>query len=76
LIPDDNTKDLAEIPDNIKEKLDIRSVKWIDDVLQVALTRMPCRCRHRRIRSSPRSDRRESASASRLGRKARFGRTS
>ena len=41
LIPDDNTKDLAEIPDNIKEKLDIRSVKWIDDVLQVALTRMP-----------------------------------
>jgi ATP-dependent Lon protease len=41
LIPDDNTKDLAEIPDNIKEKLDIRSVKWIDEVLQVALTRMP-----------------------------------
>jgi ATP-dependent Lon protease len=41
LIPDDNTKDLAEIPDNIKEKLDIRSVKWIDEVLQVALTQMP-----------------------------------
>src|SRR5471030_1853237 len=41
LIPDENTKDLAEIPDNIKEKLDIRSVKWIDDVLQVALTHMP-----------------------------------
>ena len=41
LIPDDNTKDLAEIPDNIKEKLDIRSVKWIDEVLQVALTHMP-----------------------------------
>jgi ATP-dependent Lon protease len=41
LIPDENTKDLAEIPDNIKEKLDIRSVKWIDEVLQVALTRMP-----------------------------------
>jgi ATP-dependent Lon protease len=32
---------LAEIPDNIKEKLDIRSVKWIDEVLQVALTHMP-----------------------------------
>jgi len=41
LIPDENTKDLAEIPDNIKEKLDIRSVKWIDEVLQVALTQMP-----------------------------------
>jgi len=41
LIPDDNIKDLAEIPDNIKEKLDIRSVKWIDEVLQVALTHMP-----------------------------------
>jgi ATP-dependent Lon protease len=41
LIPDDNTKDLTEIPDNIKEKLDIRSVKWIDEVLQVALTHMP-----------------------------------
>ncbi len=41
LIPDDNAKDLAEIPDNIKEKLDIRSVKWIDEVLQVALVHMP-----------------------------------
>jgi ATP-dependent Lon protease len=41
LIPDDNVKDLAEIPDNIKEKLDIRSVKWIDEVLAVALTHMP-----------------------------------
>ncbi len=41
LIPDENTKDLAEIPDNIKEKLDIRPVKWIDEVLQVALTHMP-----------------------------------
>ena len=41
LIPDDNTKDLTEIADNIKEKLDIRPVKWIDEVLQVALTHMP-----------------------------------
>jgi len=41
LIPDDNVKDLAEIADNIKEKLDIRSVRWIDEVLQVALTHMP-----------------------------------
>jgi ATP-dependent Lon protease len=41
LIPDDNTKDLAEVPDNIKEKLDIRPVKWIDEVLTVALAHMP-----------------------------------
>jgi len=41
LIPDDNVKDLAEIPDNIKEKLDIRSVKWIDEVLQLALIHSP-----------------------------------
>jgi ATP-dependent Lon protease len=41
LIPDDNVKDLAEIPDNIKEKLDIRSVKWIDEVLREALTESP-----------------------------------
>src|SRR6266850_574661 len=41
LIPDDNVKDLAEIPDNIKEKLDIRPVKWIDDVLQAALVHLP-----------------------------------
>src|SRR5260221_2164961 len=41
LIQDDNVKDLAEIADNIKEKLDIRPVKWIDEVLQVALTHPP-----------------------------------
>lgn len=41
LIPDDNQKDLAEIPDNIKGNLDIKAVKWIDEVLQHALTRQP-----------------------------------
>jgi ATP-dependent Lon protease len=41
LIPDENTKDLAEIPQNIKEKLTIKPVKWIDEVLQVALRNMP-----------------------------------
>jgi ATP-dependent Lon protease len=41
LIPDDNTKDLAEVPANIKEKLDIRPVKWIDEVLTVALAHPP-----------------------------------
>jgi ATP-dependent Lon protease len=41
LIPDDNTKDLADIPQNIKESLEIKPVKWIDEVLQVALRHMP-----------------------------------
>ncbi|HKQ83621.1 MAG TPA: endopeptidase La, partial [Steroidobacteraceae bacterium] len=41
LIPDDNTKDLAEIPQNIKDHLEIRPVKWIDEVLEIALKHMP-----------------------------------
>jgi ATP-dependent Lon protease len=41
LIPDENVKDLAEIPDNIKGRLGIKPVKWIDEVLQLALVRQP-----------------------------------
>jgi ATP-dependent Lon protease len=41
LIPAENVKDLAEIPQNIKGNLDIKPVKWIDEVLQVALKSMP-----------------------------------
>ncbi len=41
LIPEENTKDLVEIPDNIKNKLDIHPVKWIDQVLDMALERKP-----------------------------------
>jgi ATP-dependent Lon protease len=41
LIPQENVKDLAEIPDNIKNRLDIVPVKWIDQVLEHALERMP-----------------------------------
>ncbi len=41
LIPEENRKDLVEIPKNIKDALDIRPVRWIDDVLEVALERMP-----------------------------------
>jgi ATP-dependent Lon protease len=41
LIPEENRKDLVEIPDNIKAKLDIKPVRWIDEVLQIALTRQP-----------------------------------
>ena len=41
LIPSENEKDLAEIQANIKEKLDIRPVKWIDEVLEIALEKSP-----------------------------------
>ena len=41
MIPEQNVKDLVDIPDNIKNKLDIHPVKWIDQVLQIALERMP-----------------------------------
>jgi ATP-dependent Lon protease len=41
LIPQDNVKDLAEIPDNIKNRLEIHPVKWIDQVLELALERKP-----------------------------------
>jgi len=41
LIPEENRKDLAEIPRNVKDKLDIRPVRWIDEVLQVALVQQP-----------------------------------
>jgi ATP-dependent Lon protease len=41
MIPEENVKDLVEIPDNIKNKLEIVPVKWIDKVLEVALERQP-----------------------------------
>ncbi|MES2362260.1 MAG: endopeptidase La [Pseudomonadota bacterium] len=41
LIPEENAKDLQEIPDNVKQGLEIIPVKWIDQVLQVALERQP-----------------------------------
>ena len=41
LIPQTNVKDLAEIPDNVKQGLEIVPVRWIDEVLQEALVRQP-----------------------------------
>ncbi len=41
LIPDENQRDLKEIPDNIKGDLVIKPVKWIDEVLEIALQRAP-----------------------------------
>ncbi|TAL69096.1 MAG: endopeptidase La [Burkholderiaceae bacterium] len=41
LIPQENAKDLQDIPENVKNGLEIVPVKWIDQVLQIALERMP-----------------------------------
>jgi ATP-dependent Lon protease len=41
LIPEENVKDLQEIPENAKNNLEIVPVRWIDQVLEVALERLP-----------------------------------
>ncbi len=41
LIPEENRKDLSEIPENIKSRLEIRPVRWIDEVFEFALQRLP-----------------------------------
>jgi len=41
LIPEENVKDLAEIPDNVKNAIEIVPVRWIDKVLELALERKP-----------------------------------
>ena len=41
IIPAENERDLKEIPENVKENLTIHPVKWMDDVLEIALERMP-----------------------------------
>lgn len=41
VIPQENVKDLVEIPDNVKNKLEIIPVRWIDKVWEVALERQP-----------------------------------
>lgn len=41
LIPEENVKDLQDIPENVKNQLEIIPVRWIDRVLEIALERMP-----------------------------------
>ena len=41
LIPEENVKDLVEIPDEIKNRLEIHPVRWIEQVLERALERQP-----------------------------------
>jgi ATP-dependent Lon protease len=57
LIPQDNEKDLVEIPKNIKDKLDIRPVKWIDEVWEVALQHMPVPVESEETRETKRASR-------------------
>jgi len=41
MIPEENVKDLQDIPENVKNGLEIVPVKWVDKVLEVALEKMP-----------------------------------
>ena len=41
MIPEENVKDLIDIPDNVKNAIEIVPVRWIDKVLELALERMP-----------------------------------
>jgi ATP-dependent Lon protease len=41
IIPEENKRDLKEIPENIIKDLKIHCVKWIDEVLEIALTQLP-----------------------------------
>lgn len=41
IIPEENERDLVDIPKNIKQNLEIKPVRWIDEVLEIALIRMP-----------------------------------
>jgi ATP-dependent Lon protease len=41
IIPQENVRDLEEIPDNIKKNIEIRPVRWIEEVLEIALQHMP-----------------------------------
>jgi ATP-dependent Lon protease len=59
LIPSDNEKDLAEIPKNIKDKLNIVPVKWIDEVFSLALQHMP----HPKATEQPPTDERAATPA-------------
>jgi ATP-dependent Lon protease len=66
LIPEENRKDLVEMPKNILAKLDIKPVRWIDQVLEVALLELPTP-----LEEKPASDRK--ASTQGKGKKSRDG---
>jgi ATP-dependent Lon protease len=66
LIPEENRKDLVEMPKNILAKLDIKPVRWIDQVLELALLELPTP-----LEEKSASDRKASAQAK--GKKSRDG---
>ena len=49
IIPEQNAKDLIEISDEIKGQLEIIPVKWIDQVIEIALTKMPGKTKDKQI---------------------------
>ncbi len=56
VIPEENRKDLAEIAENIREGLDIRPVRWIDEVLEIALQQMPTPLTDEELEAAERED--------------------
>ena len=65
IIPEENARDLKEIPDNIKADLQIRTVKWIDEVLAIALTRLPEPLPEAAVPAAPLSEEQADADADR-----------
>ena len=65
LIPEGNIGDLREIPDKIKTKLEIRPVKWIDEVFDLVLTEKP-KVWEEKTDSSAKSSRRKKPSKDKL----------
>ncbi len=61
LIPDGNEKDLTEIPKNIKDKLTILPVKWIDEVFEHALQHLPVPSRNGEVAATERDSKAEDA---------------
>ena len=80
LIPEENVKDLAEIPDEIKNRLDIHPVRWIEQVLEQALERQPTPLAEDKEASDstppvrPRRERRQDAGPQALARSSRSSR--
>jgi ATP-dependent Lon protease len=56
LIPEENVKDLADIPDNVKNAIEIVPVRWIDKVLELALERMPEPLAEEEVKATPVGD--------------------
>ncbi len=60
LIPEENRKDLADITKDVKSRLDIRPVRWIDEVLEVALTQQPTPLPENEVQEPVKDERRSS----------------